>query len=154
MKSTHGYPTRRGTRKLGQKFKQPRIRLRGVTSRGRDSAAERGRRRRRSPCRGTGAPALAGLPLVMVNTTLAAPEAAYILAQSRCEAVFVEAAYRGNPLAQRIEELRPSLPHVKVVTVLAEWSADLLKMADASRPLPAIGPDQAGMILYTSGKTG
>lgn len=100
--------------------------------------------------------ALAGLPLVMINPAFTGHEAAYILQQSKSVAVFVAQKYRDNPLAQRVEEIRHTLPDLRLVTDLQTWAASLNPGSNAAHrtELPNVRPEATAAIQYTSGTTG
>ena len=95
--------------------------------------------------------ALAGTPLVPINTALADAEAAYQLRQSGARLLLVAEAYRGKPLRDRAVALAADLPALAGVLGMDAWRA-------AGRPapgtLPRPAPESPFLIQYTSGTTG
>jgi fatty-acyl-CoA synthase len=65
--------------------------------------------------------ALAGLTLVPINPALRRREMVHVLAQSRSAGIFLIPEYRGNPMRQLVEEIRPQLPLLREVIQLTEW---------------------------------
>jgi len=98
--------------------------------------------------------ALAGLVLVTVNPASRARELDYLLRQSRAAGVFHGAAFRGNPLAAWVAEVRAGLPALREVVPFADWAAFLDAATGAARPLPEVLPESIAQIQYTSGTTG
>lgn len=98
--------------------------------------------------------ALAGLPLVMINPSLTAYEASYILEQSKTVAVFVAESYRDNLIERSAEEIRDKLASLGRVVRLSHWSASLNEPRNSSIVLPTVDSDATAMIQYTSGTTG
>jgi fatty-acyl-CoA synthase len=95
---------------------------------------------------------LAGLVLVTVNPAYRPRELAYVLGQSRAVGVFYVAAFRGNPMAEALAEVRRELPGLREAIALADWD-EFLGTAEP-RELPEVRPDDAAQIQYTSGTTG
>jgi len=96
---------------------------------------------------------LAGLVLVTVNPAYRAKELEYVLRQSRSVGVFHTRQFRGNPLERWVEETRPGLPQLRHACVIEDWET-FLDSATAGIELPAVTPDHAAQIQYTSGTTG
>jgi fatty-acyl-CoA synthase len=97
--------------------------------------------------------ALAGLVLVTVNPAYQAHELAYVLRQSRSAGLFHVAEYRGNPMAQRVAEVRGELPDLREVVAL-ERLRDFTATGDPAAVLPTVRPEDRVQIQYTSGTTG
>ena len=96
--------------------------------------------------------ALAGMVLVTVNPAYRPRELAYVLAQSRVQAVFHQREYRGLDMARAVREAREGSA-VEMVVCLDEL-AGFLEHGRASAGLPDVAPDSRAMIQYTSGTTG
>jgi fatty-acyl-CoA synthase len=96
---------------------------------------------------------LAGVVLVTVNPAYRAKELDFVLRQSRAAGVFHSRQCRGNPLEQWVAETRSGLPHLRHAVVFDEWDG-FLASAVTGRELPAVTPDHAAQIQYTSGTTG
>lgn len=89
------------------------------------------------------AAARAGLTFVPLNWRLAAPELAAILANAEPAVVIVEAGF-----ADRVQAILPVAARCRVLSIAEA-------MAGSARPAPDRGgPDQALLIVYTSGTTG
>jgi fatty-acyl-CoA synthase len=97
--------------------------------------------------------ALAGVVLVTVNPAYQPAELEYVLRQSRSAGLFLLPEYRGNPMLQSLESVRPGLGELRDVVLLTEWD-DFIRSADRDKSLPEVNPDDAAMLLYTSGTTG
>ena len=98
--------------------------------------------------------ALAGTTLVTVNPSFQPAEAAYVLGQSRAAGLFVVPEVRGNPVAAHAEAIRPDLQDLRHVLRLDELVELAAAPIERPRDLPAVGPDDAAQIQYTSGTTG
>ncbi|WOJ95334.1 AMP-binding protein [Congregibacter brevis] len=96
--------------------------------------------------------ALAGLVLVTVNPSYQSEELAYVLRQSRAAGVFLLPEFRGNPMLQHLDAARANCPELKKIVLFTEWQ-EFLNTA-GEKDLPAVAPDDACMIQYTSGTTG
>lgn len=97
------------------------------------------------------AAARAGLVLVTLNPALKAREAEALLRQSQSVGVLMDREYRGIDLPAMVEEIQPRLPFLREMLQIDEWRTQL---GARERPLPPVEPNDAAMILYTSGTTG
>jgi fatty-acyl-CoA synthase len=97
--------------------------------------------------------ALAGLTLVTVNPAYRSAELAYVLKQSRANGIFLVPEYRGNPMAATLEALRLELTELRDAILFSEWDA-FLASGSPTEQLPAVRPEDAAQIQYTSGTTG
>jgi len=97
--------------------------------------------------------ALAGLVLVTVNPAYQTHELAYVLRQSRSAGLFHVAEYRGNPMAQRVAEVRGELADLREVVAIEQLDA-FVAAGEETAPLPTVRPDDRVQIQYTSGTTG
>ena len=98
--------------------------------------------------------AMAGLVLVTVNPGFRASEVEYVLNQSRAAGVVVSTEFRGNPMLATINEIRSRCPELREVIRFDQWDEFLDGGAGDPIELPAVHPDDAVMIQYTSGTTG
>jgi HIP---CoA ligase len=105
---------------------------------------------------------LAGAVLVPVNTRFKGLEAAHVLGRSGATLVLASTDAVGSDLLSLLEEAG-DLPSLREAVVLegpahhgaTAWADFVARGADhASRPLPAIGPDDVADIIFTSGTTG
>ncbi|MFN7952161.1 MAG: AMP-binding protein [bacterium] len=96
---------------------------------------------------------LAGIVIVTVNPAYRARELEYVLRQSRSAGLFHVAEFRGNPMAETVREVCPSLPELRRVMEIERWD-ELLASAGPARALPTVTPDMPAQIQYTSGTTG
>ena len=99
------------------------------------------------------AAALAGVVLVTVNPAFRPAELRYVLRQSRAAAIFLVPEFRGNRMAESLEEVRPELEHLRETVLFDDWDA-FLASGDPARVLPDVRPDDVVQIQYTSGTTG
>ena len=100
------------------------------------------------------ASALAGTVLVTVNPAYQSAELAYVLKQSRSAGIFLTGEYRGNLMAQSVEQVRGQCQDLREVILLENWQ-DLVASGERSTiALPLVQPGDACMIQYTSGTTG
>ena len=98
------------------------------------------------------ASAMAGLTLVTVNPSYQKRELRYVLEQSRSEAIYYVAEYRGNPMQDIADEVCDALPAIKWRVPLTDHAA-LFQGEDAG-VLPVVSPEDPVQIQYTSGTTG
>jgi fatty-acyl-CoA synthase len=99
------------------------------------------------------AAALAGVTLVTVNPALREGELRHVLGDSQAAGVFLLRAYRDNPMADTLEEVRPGLPTLREVVRFDEWTP-FRASGSPTEPLPWVGSRDAVQIQYTSGTTG
>lgn len=97
--------------------------------------------------------ARAGLRLVTINPAYLGREVDYVLRQSRAVALFHGASYRGNYFGAILDDIRATLPELRVVTSLEQWE-EFLHQGAPETALPTLQPTDAAMIQYTSGTTG
>jgi acyl-CoA synthetase (AMP-forming)/AMP-acid ligase II len=97
--------------------------------------------------------ALAGVILVTINPAYRKREVSYVLKQSRAQGIFLVPAYRGNPMASTVEELRGELPELRDVILFSDWSS-FCASGSPTQPLPEVRPTDPVQIQYTSGTTG
>ena len=95
--------------------------------------------------------ALAGTPLVPINSALTDAEAAYQLRQSGARLLLVAETYRGVPLRERATALAANLPAPCPVLGMDAWRT---VPAPARATLPRPAPQSPFLIQYTSGTTG
>jgi len=96
---------------------------------------------------------LAGLVIVTVNPAYRARELEYVLRQSRAVGLFNIESFRGNPMAEFVDQVRPGLPDLREAIGLERWD-EFLGSAAASRRLPSVSARDPAQIQYTSGTTG
>jgi len=96
--------------------------------------------------------ALAGLIVVTVNPASQKRELKYVLEQSRSEAIYCVAEFRGNPLRRIAEEAGAEVPAIRHVIDFADHAA--LFAGEDRGALPEVAPDDFAQIQYTSGTTG
>ncbi len=96
---------------------------------------------------------LAGLALVTANPSFQASELKYVLEQSGAVGLFMVDEFRGNPMAAIAREATSGNTALREVVNLENEDA---LYAHGERPavLPAVQPDDAAQIQYTSGTTG
>jgi fatty-acyl-CoA synthase len=97
--------------------------------------------------------ALAGVILVTLNPAFRPRELEYVLKQSGASAIFLVSEFRGNQMAASLEQVRSNLPKLREIISFLQWE-DFLASGSPSTPLPAVLPDDAAQIQYTSGTTG
>ena len=97
--------------------------------------------------------ALAGLVLVTANPAFQVKELRYVLEHSGAVALFLVDEFRGNPMAQIGREAIEGLKAIREVTDLNDNEA-LFRHESANPSLPAVTPEDAAQIQYTSGTTG
>jgi fatty-acyl-CoA synthase len=96
---------------------------------------------------------LAKLVLVTVNPAYRPRELDYVLRQSRAAGLFYVRGFRGNPMAEAVAEVRPTLPDLREAVEMERWEEFLASGSDATK-LPEVRPDDPAQIQYTSGTTG
>ena len=96
---------------------------------------------------------LAGLVLVTANPSFQAKELRYVLDQSGAVALFMVDEFRGNPMRDIAENATASVEGIREVLNLNDEAA-LHARGDLEGVLPAVAPDAAAQIQYTSGTTG
>jgi fatty-acyl-CoA synthase len=99
------------------------------------------------------AAALAAVTLVTVNPALREQELRHVLGNSQAAGVFLVREYRGSRMAELAAHVRSDLPHLREVVLFEEWSA-FLGSGSPTQGLPAVSPDDAAQVQYTSGTTG
>ena len=96
---------------------------------------------------------LAGLVLVTANPSFQAKELRYVLEQSGAVALFMVDEFRGNPMREIAENATASVEGIREVINLNDETA-LHARGALEGVLPAVAPDDAAQIQYTSGTTG
>ena len=96
---------------------------------------------------------LAGITIVTVNPALRPQELAYVLGQSQADGIFLVPAYRANPMAEIVQQVRGDLPALREVVSFADWEA-FCAGAVPDQDLPMVSPHAPAQIQYTSGTTG
>ena len=95
---------------------------------------------------------LAGIILVTVNTAYQQRELKYVLEQSRAEAVYYVATFRGNPLARIVGDVCDGIAAIRHRIELSDHAR---LFAGEDQPLSrAPKPGDPVQIQYTSGTTG
>ena len=97
--------------------------------------------------------AMAGMVLVTVNPAYKPAELKYVLAQSGAAGIVFTPEFRGNPMAQSLEGVRPELPSLREAIPFTDLDA-FLDSGSVTEQLPEVAPDDAVQIQYTSGTTG
>ncbi|PLW70631.1 class I adenylate-forming enzyme family protein [Pseudohalioglobus lutimaris] len=95
---------------------------------------------------------LAGVILVTVNPAYQKQELKYVLEQSRSEAIYYVADFRGNPMQEIADAVCDQISAIKHRILLTDH--DALYAGEASGTLRNPGPHDAVQIQYTSGTTG
>jgi fatty-acyl-CoA synthase len=98
--------------------------------------------------------ALAGLVLVTANPALRAGELEYVLGQSKSVGLAYVDEFRGTDMSAIVNEVRPRLPQLRDTIRFTTWDAEVGGFAGPERPLPAVSPEDAAQVQYTSGTTG
>ncbi|MGW5139046.1 FadD3 family acyl-CoA ligase [Nocardia beijingensis] len=107
----------------------------------------------------------AGATLVPIGTRLRGPEAADILARSRCRMLLTVGAFLGVDYPEMLRQAGRSLPELRTTVLLDEasedssWSrflalGDEVSVAEACARSRSVHPDSVSDILFTSGTTG
>ena len=98
--------------------------------------------------------ALSGLVMVTVNPAYLVGELAYVLRQSRAQAIFYEREYRGQNMLSAIDQAC-AIESIDLKLQICFDDFDEFVASDSkSQALPAVRPSQPAMIQYTSGTTG
>src|SRR5207244_4256142 len=97
---------------------------------------------------------LAGMVLVTINPGFRTREVEYVLKQSRAAGVFVVNSFRGNPMLETVQAVKPNCPELREIICFDDWDAFIAAGDDKNIKLPAVSPDDPVMIQYTSGTTG
>jgi fatty-acyl-CoA synthase len=97
--------------------------------------------------------ALANITLVTINPSLRPQELVYVLAQSKAAGIFLVDDFRGNPMEESLESVRPGLNALREVIRFRRWP-EFLTTGSPSQRLPTVVPDDIAQIQYTSGTTG
>ena len=95
---------------------------------------------------------LAGLVLVTANPSFQAGELRYVLEQCGAVGLFMVDEFRGNPMQEIAEKAVSGNDRIREIVNLAD--ALTLPAGDREVALPAVAPDDAAQIQYTSGTTG
>ena len=95
---------------------------------------------------------LAGITLVTVNPAFQKRELAYVLEQSRSEAIYYVESFRGNPMQQIADAACDEIPAIRHRILLTDHAA-LFQGEDEGQPRGP-KPGDAAQIQYTSGTTG
>lgn len=95
---------------------------------------------------------LAGITLVTVNPAYQKRELKYVLEQSRSEAIYYVADFRGNPMQEIADAVCDEIPAIKHRILLTDH--DALYAGESSGALRDPKPEDAVQLQYTSGTTG
>jgi len=95
---------------------------------------------------------LAGVILVTVNPAYQKRELKYVLEQSRSEAIYYVADFRGNPMQEIADSVCDEIPAIKHRILLTDH--DALFAGEDQGALRDPKPDDPVQIQYTSGTTG
>jgi len=98
------------------------------------------------------ASALAGVTLVTANPAFQTRELAYVLKQSRAEAIYYVESFRGNPMSKIVAEACSDNAAIGHRILLADHGA--LFGGETAGRLPDVSPHDVAQIQYTSGTTG
>ncbi len=96
---------------------------------------------------------LTGLVLITANPSFQSKELHYGLVQSRAVALFIVDEFRGNPMRKIAEKAAAGIETIREVINLIDGTV-LHAKGDLEAGLPAVAPDDAAQIQYTSGTTG
>lgn len=97
--------------------------------------------------------ARAGVVLVTVNPACKLRELEASLRQAEVAGLFTMDSYRGHDCLSTARQAATALPAVRKVFRLTEFDA-FLADGDDGRSLPPVHPDQACLMMFTSGTTG
>ncbi len=95
---------------------------------------------------------LAGITLVTVNPAYQKRELKYVLEQSRSEAIYYVADFRGNPMQEIADAVCDEIPGIAHRILLTDH--DALYAGENSGSLRDPKPEDAVQLQYTSGTTG
>ncbi len=95
---------------------------------------------------------LAGVVLVTVNPAYQKRELKYVLEQSRSEAIYYLASFRGNPMDEIVGSVCDEIPAIRHRVLLTDH--DALFAGEAHGELRVPKPSDPVQIQYTSGTTG
>ncbi|MEP3225707.1 MAG: AMP-binding protein [Parasphingorhabdus sp.] len=95
---------------------------------------------------------LAGVTLVTVNPAYQKRELKYVLEQSRSEAIYYVADFRGNPMQEIADAVCDEIPAIKYRILLTDHAA--LYAGEEEGSLRAPKPEDPVQLQYTSGTTG
>ncbi|MEO1324193.1 MAG: AMP-binding protein, partial [Pseudomonadota bacterium] len=95
---------------------------------------------------------LAGVILVTVNPAYQKRELKYVLEQSRSEAIYYVADFRGNPMQEIADSVCDEIPAIKHRILLTDHAA--LYAGENTGETRSPKPNDAVQIQYTSGTTG
>ncbi len=95
---------------------------------------------------------LAGVTLVTVNPAYQKRELKYVLEQSRSEAIYYVADFRGNPMQEIADAVCDEIPAIKYRILLSDH--DALYAGEDEGALRNPKPQDAVQLQYTSGTTG
>ena len=98
------------------------------------------------------AASMAGVVLVTVNPAYQMRELKYVLEQSRSEAIYYVANFRGNPMKGIADEACDQIPEIKHRIILTDH--DAIYDGAEKGVLPEVSPHDVIQIQYTSGTTG
>jgi len=98
------------------------------------------------------ASAMAGVILVTVNPAYQKRELKYVLEQSRSEAIYYVASFRGNPMQDIADAVCDEIPAIRHRILLTDQAA--LFDGENEGPLRQPRPSDPVQIQYTSGTTG
>jgi fatty-acyl-CoA synthase len=98
------------------------------------------------------AAAMAGLTLVTVNPAFQTRELKYVVEQSRSEAIYYVAEFRGSAMKATVAEVGSAVSAVEHCILLTDHGA--LFDGEESGVLPPVDPADVTQIQYTSGTTG
>lgn len=95
---------------------------------------------------------LAGITLVTVNPAYQKRELKYVLEQSRSEAIYYVADFRGNPMQEIADAVCDEIPTIAHRILLTDH--DALYAGESTGALRDPKPEDAVQLQYTSGTTG
>src|SRR5437773_8703490 len=75
---------------------------------------------------------MAGMILVTVNPAFRANEVQYVLKQSRAAGIFVVDNFRGNPMRETVQAVKPNCPELREIICFDNWDAFIAAGDDES----------------------